>query len=196
MLATIWTPRRRLAGNLLPLLFLLPGLALAGVGVWKKLPVAALSGAGLAVVGGWFGLDRFGFHGSGAMRTELARLLRARGETFDATAPFVGLATPAYRSAADAHEDVGFLFIGPDALRFVSETRTLTVPRAALAKVGTAPNTHTLVGLGRWIALSGEVDGRPFRIFLEPRTAPTMRGNLRAGRELRLRLEKWAARPA
>jgi hypothetical protein len=53
------------------------------------------------------------------------------------------------------------------------------------------PNVHTLLGLGRWISIEGEVHGRPIRLRVESRVRDTMLGNLALGPWLRDSIERW-----
>jgi len=190
---TVWTARRKALGNVIPLLFWLP-LTLAGIAV--AVVREEVLGTGLwlivaATVVGWLALNQFGFYQNGRMRRELERLMRAKGEDLSADRTFVGFASPRYHGLLDAHEDIGFLRILPDRLRFVSENRVLEVPKEDIREVRYRPNVHTIVGLGRWISVEGTAEGRPIRLLVEPRERGTMLGNLRYGPKLRAKLRRW-----
>jgi hypothetical protein len=180
-------------GNLVPALFWLPPM-IAGIAVMAV--TAQILGLGLwlivaATVLGWLSLNQFGGYMNGRMRRELERLLRSRGEDLSGERNFVGFATPRYASLLDAHEDVGFLKLLPDRIRFVSETRVVEVPRAEVRGVRYRMNVHSLVGLGRWVSIEGESGGKPIRLLLEPRDRGTMIGNLRTGTKLKAKLKRW-----
>jgi len=190
---TVWTSRRKVMGNLVPALFWLPPM-IAGIAVMAV--TAQILGLGLwlivaATVLGWLSLNQFGGYMNGRMRRELERLLRSRGEDLSGERNFVGFATPRYASLLDAHEDVGFLKLLPDRIRFVSETRVVEVPRAEVRGVRYRMNVHSLVGLGRWVSIEGESGGKPIRLLLEPRDRGTMIGNLRTGTKLKAKLKRW-----
>lgn len=157
-----------------------------GLGLW-------LLGAG--TIFGWLAVNFFGLFENARMRTQLQRILIAKNETL--TEPiFVGFATPRYSSALDPHEDVGFLAITPDRLRFVSETRTVEVPKAAVTQVRLRGNVHTLLGLGRWVSVEGTIDGKPIRFLMEPREYRTLLANKGYAKRLAQRLNEWRVQTA
>lgn len=129
------------------------------------------------------------------MERQLERILDAQGKKPNGEKIFVGFATPKYTSALDAHEDVGFLVIDPDNLRFLSETREVDIPRSSIKEVRTRPNVHTLLLLGRWVSVEGEMDGRPIRLLVEPRQHRTLLRNRGESRMLVKRLQVWAPSP-
>ena len=145
----------------------------------------------LGVILGWLGTNFFGAMPNRAMRGQLERILKVKGEKISDDTWFVGFATPRYSSALDPHEDVGFLLLGTDGLRFLSEVRTVELEKASVKRVHYRFNVHTLVGLGRWVAVEGEVSGQPVRLLLEPRNRPSMLGNLSASRRLRTAISDW-----
>ena len=190
---TVWTSGRKWAGNLLPLLFwIVPtGLGLGRMATRAEIDPQGIGFVGLGVVLGWLATNWFGALPNRAMKGQLERILKVKKEDLGANPWFVGFATPRYSSALDPHEDVGFLVLEPDRIRFLSETRTLEIARTNARSVGSRTNIHTLVGLGRWITVEGEVSGQPVRLLLEPRTRPTMLGNLLASRSLKAAISAW-----
>lgn len=193
MTPTVWTTRRKVLGNVVPALVWLPVM---GAGIAVMVVRAQILGLGLdlvaaATVLGWFALNQFGSYYNGQMRRQLERILKAQGEDLSGDPNFVGFATPRYSSLLDAHEDVGFLRLMPDRLRFVSETRTVEVMRSDVAGARFRPNVHTMVGLGRWVSVEGVSGGKPIRLLVEPRDRITMLGNLRQGKRLLARIRKW-----
>lgn len=152
-----------------------------GLGLW-------LLGAG--TIFGWLAVNFFGLFENVRMKAQLERILAAKGETL--TEPiFVGFATPRYSSALDPHEDVGFLSLAPDRLRFVSETRVVEVPKAAISLVRLRGNVHTLLGLGRWVSVEGTIDGKAIRFLMEPRQFRTLLRNKKYAKALAKRLNEW-----
>lgn len=184
-------------GNLVPALFWLP-FAVAGL-VWMAVKGEVLGwGLALLVTGtivGWFALNRFGLFENGRMRAQLERILHANGETLAGEKWFVGFATPRYSSTVDPHEDIGFLEVTDDRLRFLSESRTVEVLRADVSEVRFRANVHSLLGLGRWVSVEGKVGEKPIRLMVEPRERQTLLGNRREGARLRLRLRSWTQTP-
>jgi len=195
---TIWTLKRKVLGNLTPAIFWAPlatfGLLwmasraeLIGTGLWMLL-------AGSAI--GWVALNQFGLFQNAKMRSQLERLLKAKGEDLGGRVWFVGFASPRYSSLLDAHEDVGFLKLLPDRLRFRSETRVLELMKDHIVTVRFRMNVHTLLGLGRWVSVEGLSEGQPIRLLLEVRDRTTMLGNLGQSRAFRDALRDWVKEPA
>jgi len=145
----------------------------------------------LGTVIGWLALNRFGLFDNAKMRRELERELKARDVDLGDSPAFVGFATPRYSSALDPHEDVGFLVLRPGRLEFVSEVRTVTVERQDIREIRFRPNIHSLLGLGRWVSIEGEVGGQAIRLAIEPRERRTLLGNRAYSKELRNRLAAW-----
>jgi hypothetical protein len=190
--ATVWTPIRKMMGNIVPAFFWLP---LAVYGVYIMFASHRIVTAGTwslvgATVLGWIGLNLFGLFQNGVMRRRLARILN-EDEDLPKDHAFVGFTTPKYSGLLDAHEDVGFLCFTPTALLFVGEARTVEMPRECVRGVVYRPNVHSLVGLGRWISVEGEASHHPVRMLFEPRERPTMLGNLLYGPRLRKKIEAW-----
>jgi len=160
---------------------------LIGTGLWMLL-------AGSAI--GWVALNQFGLFQNAKMRSQLERLLKAKGEDLGGRVWFVGFASPRYSSLLDAHEDVGFLKLLPDRLRFRSETRVLELMKDHIVTVRFRMNVHTLLGLGRWVSVEGLSEGQPIRLLLEVRDRTTMLGNLGQSRAFRDALRDWVKEPA
>jgi hypothetical protein len=194
----VWTERRKMMGNVLPALVWLPfvgaGLIMMGVSGEMLGP-----GLWLLICGnimGWLALDSLGLYQNDQMRDTLRRMLETREEPPADGSIFVGFSTPRYHGLLDAHEDVGFLRMLPDKLVFVSESRTVELAKTDVRTVRFRPNVHSLVGLGRWVSLEGEHEGKTLRMLVEPRERSTMLGNFRYAKELRRRLAAWAKTPA
>ncbi|RYG47424.1 hypothetical protein EON79_07405 [bacterium] len=192
MRTRVWTERRKALGNLIPgFIWAVPTVAglvvmvlqgnLLGPGIWLLI-------AGTA--SGWLATGLFGLWDNARMRDELRGLLTARGEKLD-DSHFVGFASPRYTGLLDAHEDVGFLILKPDRLRFVGEHRIVEVHGSDISQVRLRPSVHTVIGLGGWVSVEGQVQGQPIRVSFEPRERPTMFGNARRRRSLRTAIEMW-----
>lgn len=185
----VWTTEKKWLGNLVPFLCWIP-FALGGVWVVARDRAVTPFGLGLLAVGtlvGWVALCLFGFWGNASMRRLLEARIQEKGDKW-----FVGFASPKYTGMLDAHEDVGFLIFGKDVLTFAGDSRRVELPRDSVVRVRFRPNVHTAVGLGRWVAVEGVVEGQPVRMLLEPRERATMLGNLRLSGRLRREIEAWA----
>jgi hypothetical protein len=180
-------------GNLVPFMFWFP-LALSGiVTVWRT---GDYSGTGLwflvsATLVGWGSMNQFGLFANQHMKKQLNHILVAQGNDLPKDRWFVGFATPKYSSTLDPHEDVGFLFLLPDRLKFVSETRLVEVMKSDIREVRFRPNVHTLLLAGRWISLEGEVADKAVRLLLELRDHRTLLKNFRASGAVLATLEAW-----
>ncbi len=185
----MWTTEKKLLGNLVPFLCWLP---FAAWGLWEVARDRAVTPHALAFLAfgtfvGWVALSFFGLWGNARMR----RLMEARVREKDPKW-FVGFASPRYTGLLDAHEDVGFLILGKDVLTFAGDSRRVELPRDNVVRVVFRPNVHTVVGLGRWVAVEGVVKGQPVRMLLEPRERNTMLGNLLQSGRLRQEIAAWA----
>lgn len=192
MAPTVWTPARKWMGNLIPLLF---WLILASIGVYKTVINAQFIGPGLwylcgATAIGWLATDLFGLYGNATMRAQLGKLLN-REKLLPKESVFVGFCSPKYSGMLDAHEDIGFLCFYKDKLTFVGESRIVEVDKPSVKSISFRPNVHTILGLGRWIAIEGSQKGAPFRMMVEPRERQTMLGNLMLSGKLKRELQNW-----
>jgi hypothetical protein len=188
-----WSTGRKLMGNVLPIAVSVPfGLwgvwliSTRGVFLGPELGVLLLMPAAL-----WVASNFVGLYQNGAIRLEVARKLKLGPPSEDSPRFFVGFARPSYRGLLDPHEDVGFLFLLPDAVEFRGECGTVALRRAEVLGVRFRPNVHTLIGLGRWVSIEGTVEGTPVRMLVEPRERPTLLGNKRLSKRLRLAIERW-----
>jgi hypothetical protein len=193
--ATIWTTRRKVMGNLGPILACAP---FGAMGVLTHDPAVGLAMPSLGYlvafpVVGWFAVNLVAFFQNRPMRFELARKLGERTPSLAEEFWFVGIARPGFRSGIDPHEDVGFLIPREDRLEYLGDTLSLVIPRSSLSRVRFRPNVHTWVLVGGWISLEGEHEGQPIRLFVEPREKATLVGNLLLARRLVRRLRAWLA---
>ncbi|GMV88309.1 MAG: hypothetical protein AMXMBFR81_12400 [Chthonomonas sp.] len=173
-------------GNVVPTLLFLPGFAAGlvlilltgdplGLGLWLLVGSFAV---------GWLAVNALGLYGNQAMRTELSARVGLSASGGD----FVGFARPAYRSGLDPHEDVGFLVLGREGLRFAGDSLQVELPWAAVERVRLRPNIHSLLGLGGWVSIEGSLDGAPVRMLVEPRNHNTLWANSRERRALAQRI--------
>lgn len=180
-----WSAYRKWMANLVPMLLWVPPGA-AGILLFQEgQPNWAYVCWGAVPVLGWLGINRFALFQNEAMRRELSHLK----PTVDAT--FVGVATPKHRSLLDPHEDVGWLWMEGDELRFRGERLSLSVPRDAIRQVGYRANSHTILGLGRWVVVEGIREGKRFILRIEPRERRTLLANKREGTRLVGVLQAW-----
>ena len=186
----IWTRQRRLMGNLIPFLFWLPPTAYGFVQILQKQDYL---GEGLwwmlaGLFCGWLGVNLSGVQVNHHMEAELKKRLEFRRESLGAERWFVGFASPKFAGVLDAHEDVGFLVVDQDEIRFISDTRKIRVLRADVERVKFRPNVHTMLGLGGWISIEGQSGDVPFRLLVEPRVYGQMLMNFGLSRSIRKRL--------
>ena len=190
---TVWTPRRKLLGNLIPALFWLPpalfGLywvaaksQFIGPGLWSLI---------LSTVLGWLAVNQFGFFENNRMRNQLERILKTQERNLPQDSVFVGFATPKYSSVLDAHEDVGFLCFYGDHLNFVSERRSIELYKSDITEIRFRPNVHSVIFLGRWVSVEAVTGGKPIRLLIEPRERRTLLKNRLYSADLLKRLRKW-----
>jgi len=193
-LKPVWTTGRKLAGNVLPLMFSLPLLVL-GI---KGYPATGMSGSTLVYlvlfpIVGWIATNFFGPCGSWGLKQVMGKRLHHE-RPFDKTEKLlVGFARPSYRGLLDPHEDVGFLILHPDRIEFFGGSTTVELSKADIQSVSHRSNPHTWLGLGRWVCVEGQSEGKPFRLLIEPRDRASLIGNLILGSKLRQRILAWLA---
>lgn len=188
----VWTTSRKAAGNVLPLLLALPVLVPA-IGVFgsKGASVELILWVAAFLVAAWFFLAVFGYAGNGSLKREMARRLHIE-RPFDRTPRyFVGFARPVYKSALDPHEDVGYLILHEDRLEFWGSLHRAIIERRDVTGVRFRANTHTLVGLGRWVSVEAVVEEKAVRLLVEPRERWTLLGNFLFSKKLLKVLREW-----
>ncbi|MHB8635242.1 MAG: hypothetical protein ACYC96_02085 [Fimbriimonadaceae bacterium] len=182
----VWSVPRKLVGNALPLVCAAPILALgwwlwAKGAEWDAIGVAAIALVVAAVSLNWLGLA-----GNARMRRALAARLKP-----PAGAVFVGFSRPGYFDILDPHEDLGFLRLEAEALVIVGEAASIRMMRSRELRVTYEFNPHTLLGLGRWLAIRGDSEAGPVRVLVEPRELGSLRANRALGTRLKTQLEAW-----
>lgn len=188
----VWTTSRKVVGNVLPLVLAAPALAMAIKVFGEKGPsVELIVWIAAFMAAAWVFLALFAYVGNGGMKREIARRMHIE-RPFDRTARyFVGFARPTFKSALDPHEDVGFLVLHPERLEFWGGEHRISIKREDVTGIRFRANTHTLVGLGRWVSVEAVVEERPVRLLVEPREKWTLIGNLLFSRRLMRELMAW-----
>ena len=191
--ARVWTTGARWRGNLLPALVWLPltalGAFLLSTGRIAMFPGILILTAGQ--IGGWLALNAWGMAGNRAMRNTLTRRYAKNLPAEPTDCWFVGAATPSYVGLLDPHQDVGFLVIEPDRLRFLGDSMAIDLERERVTQIRLRSNVHSVLGLGRWVSVEGQLDGKPIRLLIEPRTRRTLLANKADSKRLIARLRAW-----
>lgn len=192
-LIKVWTSRRKWLGNLVPMLF---WIAPTAGGIYLIIRTNVMVGAGLWIlvggqVAGWLALNLFGLFENGRIRRDSMRNLAHRQPPAPGPVVFVGCASTRHHSLLDAHEDVGFLSFGKHELEFIGDDKRMRILREQVQRIHYLPNVHTLVGLGRWIAVEATIGGLPVRLLIEPREKETMLGNLLISAWLKRAMQAW-----
>lgn len=120
--------------------------------------------------------------------TSMRRAMERRCGDLPEARWFVGAATPAFVGWIDPHEDVGFLWMDDKTIGFCGERYRIEIPRSTVTAIRFRANVHSLIGLGRWVAIEAVVEGKPAQLRIEPREAKTLWGNRRLSRVIRDRL--------
>lgn len=189
----VWSARRQWLGNLIPILCMVP-FALAGGALMLRAHRIDALGVGLcalSLVVGWFAVNRFGLFGNESLHREIARRVLAPIGKNASEGVFVGFARPAYLGLLDAHEDLGFLFMGEETIEFVGERHHAILRREEVRTVRFRPNVHSALGLGRWVSVEGIHKGKAVRLLIEPREEPTLLANRKRGANLRSQIQDW-----
>lgn len=194
----VWTTKRKVMGNLLPLVLSAPSGALGLFEMWRS---GEILGRGLfwlsvSVPIGWLAVNFLGLFQNKAMKNEMEMRLRANRPKLPYRRYFVGMATPAFRGLLDPHEDVGYLLLHPDQVEFFGERVRVELTRKEIVGVRYRANVHSLIGLGRWVSIEAIVEGKEARLLIEIRQRPTLLGNLLMSRTLLRKLKRWMAEPA
>ena len=191
---SVFTTSWKVIGNLLPLLLAAPFLYQAIRTFASTGPSVGLIYWVVAFLGtAWVALALLGSAGTRTMRHVVSRRLHI-DRPFDRSRKwFVGFARPVYKSALDPHEDVGFLLLHPDKVEFFGSVHRIQLDKSDVTGVRFRPNTHTLVGLGRWISIEAVVVDKPVRLLIESRERPTLVANLFFSKKLLKEIKAWKA---
>lgn len=199
----VWTARRRLLGNLLPLL---PAIA-AGTVVflltrgtnqdYDQILTSTTWALVAFCAAAWVGVALLGFIGNQAMRDALWKEYLRHSPTDPTSAQkwFVGYAGQEGTGLLDPHHDVGFLLLHRDEVEFFGDQERFRIPRPDVARLTFAPSVHSWVGLGRWVVVEVGTGKAKKRYRFEPRDRPTVIANLPLGRRLLTALRAWRGQP-
>ncbi|MEO7454590.1 MAG: hypothetical protein ABIV13_07495 [Fimbriimonadales bacterium] len=181
-----WSTYRKLMSNLVPALVFVPVFA-AGLFLFQqeRLSTAVVFFVASIVIG-VFSVNLLGLFQNRKMRSELKPLIHGRPEP----SWFVGIGKQGGVGALDPHQDIGFLLLTTKALEYIGEEARYTIPYADIVGVGFKMNAHSLLGLGRWVAIEGKHDGKPFALLVEPRTHSTILQNKKEGSRLAAEIKK------
>lgn len=188
--ARTWSTYRKLMSNLVPALVFVPVFATGLMLFQRDLRVASVVCFAASVLIGLFSVNLLGLFQNRRMQAELKPLIHGRPEPHW----FVGIGRPGAVGALDPHDDLGFLLLTNDALEYVGETARYRIPYVDILNVSFKMNAHSLLGLGRWIAIEGRHDGKPFRMLAEPRSFPTILRNKKEGTRIVSELRKLLRR--
>lgn len=189
----VWTPARRILGNLIPAALCLPffGLGLRELQTIRGLTFQAEIWFLAFLVVGWLAVNIFGFLGNSAMKRQLLARVRSKHALDDVPHAFVGVASSSFRSLWDPHEDIGYMILSPHELIFAGDKLSISVPREAITGFRFRPNIHTWIGIGRWISMEGAVGGETIRLLIEPREHAFVIQNMAESKRLKERLSAW-----
>ena len=181
-----WSTYRKLMSNLVPAMIFVPVFA-AELFLFQQDKLAQSVGFFVAsIVIGIFAVNLLGLFQNRRMHAELKPLIHGRPEPNW----FVGVGKPGGVGALDPHQDIGFLLLSHSGVEYVGESARYTIPYAEIIGVGYRVNAHSLLGLGRWVAIEGKHDGKSFMLLVEPRTHPTILQNKKEGARLAAEIRK------
>lgn len=183
----VWTPYRKLMANLLPALFFVPLFAIGMIMYQRGEPIVGVALMAAAPIVGVFAVNRFGLFENEKMKKELA------STRLSDTSIFVGLGKPGSLGPLDPHDDIGWLTISPDAIEFLGEGGKYRVLRSEVRDVRFRRNVHSVLGLGRWVSIEAQRDGKNLRMLIEPREHRTHLANKKLGTELQKQLRDWVS---
>lgn len=191
----VWTLRRQILGNLVPLTLAGPML---GAGLWLMYRAGKIGGVGLGLVAfsiviGWIMLNFLGLYENSAMKQQMTWRLSSALKDLPSRRFFVGVATPNFMGLLDPHEDVGFLLIYRDRIDYHGEKIRVSLRRSEIQSFESRMNVHSLIALGGWVVINGEREGKPVQLKVEMREKPSLRANRGLNRLLLKRLRLWRA---
>ena len=184
-----WSTYRKLMSNLVPAMVFVPLFAVGLMLFQQDAVYASVTCFIASVILGIFAVNLLGLFQNRKMHSELKPLIHRRQEP----SWFVGLGRPGRFGALDPHQDLGFLLLTSSAIEYIGETSRYVIPLTEIKRVGFKMNAHTLLGLGRWVAIEGTHDGRPFLMLVEPRSHPTILQNKKEGSRLVEQIKKLIA---
>jgi hypothetical protein len=184
----LWTLGRKLVGNLLPLVVGLPFLVFGLIQFARQgaeLP-AALSLAAFPIVT-WLATNFLALVGNQSLK----RAMASRVPMGSGAKCFVGFSPPGQSGWLDPHSDVGYLVIHSDRIEFIGSASRVTLKKSEVVSARFRPNAHTWIGLGRWVSIEGQSQGRVVRLLVEPREKATLLGNRAESARLLQAVRDW-----
>lgn len=191
MAKRVWTLRRQILSNVLPIVPFCPFPFLA---VWLEahgkmsMAVAVWVASPLIL---WASINFLGLFSNESLKRALKPLASSGGTEPAMRIWFVGFGMRGKRTVLHPHYDVGWLLLFSEELVFVGERERVFLKKAEITGIGFSPNIHTLLGLGRWVVIEGRTSQGRLRFFVEPREYRTLLGNLRLSKRLALDVRKW-----
>lgn len=143
----------------------------------------------------WLGINFLALFQNSQLKTALRRKLEAVHPEQMGKAVFAGFSRPNAASGIHLHEDVGWVMMDDDAIRFLGERSQYDLSKQMVKNVRFGANWNTLLGLGRWVIVEGTESGKRIQMRFEPRERPTMLANLFYGKTLLNRIREWAKKP-
>jgi hypothetical protein len=175
--------------NLVPAVVFVPVFATGLVMFQRGQTTLSVVCFAASIIVGIFAVNLLGLFQNRRMLSELRPLVHGRPEP----AWFVGVGKPGGVGALDPHQDLGFLLLTQNAIEYIGETARYLIPYSDVIGVGFRMNAHSLLGLGRWVAVEGKHDGKPFVLLFEPRSHPTILQNKKEGAKLAVRIKELIA---
>lgn len=187
-----WNLMRKTVGNVVPLALAFPLALVVGqhVAMGEITMTTVYYGIGF-LVALWLATALLGNIGHAGIRKSLAAAMNARAPFDKSRRIFVGFSTAKYKNILDAHEDVGYLVLRPEALEFFGTHHNPTISKSRVTSISFKRNAHTLVGFGGWIVIQADFAGKKAPIYIEPREKATLFGNARYRKRLKIELEQW-----
>ncbi len=185
-MASVWTTRQKILGNLLP------GIPALGAALWAYyhwLPqgriVALLMMAVVATGVQLVALNYLGFVGNARMRAQIAK----KHGLYPSQGFFVGYAPEGYVDIWDTHKDIGFLILQAEGLVFRGDTESFVIPWSEILSVELRKNVHSTVGLGGWVWVRTAQGA----FGIEPRTRPTLLASKKDRPEILGQIQKYVS---
>ncbi len=139
---------------------------------WVSVPAVVL-----ALVSGWWAIDRYGFWETQKMRVELEELLNGRGISIESSDRWVGISWRGGTSPLDAHLDVGFLRMTSSGVKVFGELGTYEFTWESMTHLGWTFGIHSIIGLGGWCTVKYVTEEGDKTLKFEVRELPTMLAN-------------------
>jgi hypothetical protein len=171
----IWTTRRKILGNAIPLAFGILTLII----FHRYLMIASV----LSIIATHIGINQFGFFDNSKIQEEMQS---PGGE-------LIGFVAEVPPSIFDAHAEIGILNMNSKKLLIKTENREVVILKKNILGISRKPNIHWLIGLGGWVAITLR-DNKVIK--LESRQYRTMWQSKKRTDELFTELKNWMQKDA